>query len=487
MNNLRAAAVGLGLADLLIPRSGHSQIPTFQSQAEVASSLQPVPVDSIPEFGTFFLLSGQLDESLPSIPLPYDLYHGTEPVYALDSENSVFLIADSPEDYAALMEAYFNGRNRSLVNGRLMSLSDTGMDEESLLVSNSFSTNDLWLEITAFTNNTAALVIHRPWNDTNVAHDLFYTANLSSPEGWNFRLRCVSTNVLVPDLCGPQGFFRLGQTNGNLTVTTNATPLQLAQLLVPPWVTIANATYTGAVAARGTFAGGNGCGLPIDSGVILSSGPITNALGPNNDSGFTARTNLSSDLGQPNDSDLDGLVGGGPTHDAAVLEFDIISTNSFTLQFRYIFASEEYPEYISTSGGYNYNDPMAIFVSTNRVGTNWNNSITNDIALVPGTTNVPISVNTINGGGYSLVDLTVDPASNPQFYRDNHDPDNSPLPAYAARAQVFNIQYDGTTVLLMAQKLISAGVTNHVKIAIADYNDAYYDSAVFITAQTPCP
>jgi len=62
MNNLRAAAVGLGLAALLIPRSGHSQIPTFQSQAEVASSLQLVPVDSIPEFGTFFLLSGQLDE-----------------------------------------------------------------------------------------------------------------------------------------------------------------------------------------------------------------------------------------------------------------------------------------------------------------------------------------------------------------------------------------------------------------------------------------
>jgi hypothetical protein len=62
MNNLRAAAVGLGLAALLIPGSGHSQIPTFQSQAEVASSLQLVPVDSIPDFGTFLLLSGQLDE-----------------------------------------------------------------------------------------------------------------------------------------------------------------------------------------------------------------------------------------------------------------------------------------------------------------------------------------------------------------------------------------------------------------------------------------
>ena len=32
------------------------------------------------------------------------------------------------------------------------------------------------------------------------------------------------------------------------------------------------------------------------------------------------------------------------------------------------------------------------------MGTNWINSITNDFALMPGTTNVPVSVNTINGG-----------------------------------------------------------------------------------------
>jgi len=418
---------------------------------------------------------------LPSIPLPYDLYHGTEPVYALDAANSVFLIADSPEDYAALMEAFFNNRNRSLVNGRLMSLSDTGMDEESLLVSNSFSTNDLWLEITAFTNSTAALVIHRPWNDTNIAHDLYYSTNLSSPLGWNYLLRSASTNVLVPDLCDPQGFFRLGQTNGDLTVTTNPTPLQLAQLLVPPWVTVANATYRGEDAARGTFTGGNGCGLPIDSGVILSSGDITNAIGPNNDS--MAETPFYTYI-YNGDPDLEKLVGVGTNHtyDAAVLEFDIISTDSFILQFQHIYASEEYPEWIGQ-----YNDPMAIFVSTNRVGTNWINSITNDIALVPGTTNVPVSVNTINGGcvGDARTNHVSSP-TNPQYYVDNHDPDLSAVPPYAAAAPVFNIQYDGTTVLLTAQKLISANVTNHIKIAIADYDDPDYDSAVFIKTWSPC-
>ena len=87
----------------------------------------------------------------------------------------------------------------------------------------SYSTNDLWLEITAFTNNTAALVIHRPESDTSLSHDLYYTTNLAAPIQWSFAMRCVYTNVLVPNLCSPQGFFRLGpDTNGDLTVSISA-------------------------------------------------------------------------------------------------------------------------------------------------------------------------------------------------------------------------------------------------------------------------
>ncbi|MGB8369560.1 MAG: choice-of-anchor L domain-containing protein [Limisphaerales bacterium] len=43
------------------------------------------------------------------------------------------------------------------------------------------------------------------------------------------------------------------------------------------------------------------------------------------------------------------------------------------------------------------------------------------------------------------------------------------------------------TVLLTAQTNISANVAYHIKIAVADYGDDWYDSAVFITAaQMPC-
>jgi hypothetical protein len=39
------------------------------------------------------------------------------------------------------------------------------------------TTNDLWLEIDAATNGTAALLIHPPWYITNGVYDLLYTTN----------------------------------------------------------------------------------------------------------------------------------------------------------------------------------------------------------------------------------------------------------------------------------------------------------------------
>lgn len=65
----------------------------------------------------------------------------------------------------------------------------------------------------------------------------------------------------------------------------------------------------------------------------------------------------------------------------------------------------------------------------------------------------------------------------------------SNIHAHTASAPVYDLQYDGlTTSLLTAPKSISANVTYHVKIAIADYSDAQLDSAVFIKTQSfTCP
>jgi hypothetical protein len=295
------------------------------------------------------------------------------------------------------------------------------------------------------------------------------------------------------------GFHYYAGASGDLSVSTNYTALELVKLLVPvsAWDSISNATNIGAVEARGVFTNGFLAGFPLNYGVILSTGYITNAIGPNNDSGFTAGgagtnyPNGPSNLGQHDDSDLNQLVGTDPKYDAAVLEFDITPTNSFTLQFRYIFASEEYPEYIGNENS-GYNDPMAIFVTTNEDGANWVCNVTNDLAVVPGLTNVPISVNNINGGYTNSYSGAHVAPTNVQYYVDNHDPDNqdspnltySSVPPYAAPVPVYNLQYDGFTTLQTVQTNLSAHVTYHIKIAIEDYLDPVWDSAVFI--ESPC-
>jgi hypothetical protein len=302
---------------------------------------------------------------------------------------------------------------------------------------------------------------------------LYYTTNLAPPVDWRFKMRCVYTNALVAPVCDAQGFFTLGRTNGDLTVTTNVTPLQMAQMLVPSWVTVSNATYTGALEACGTFAGGHGCGLPIENGVILSSGPVSQAVGPNDNNGGNSGTNL----GASGDPDLDTLTGGGPTHDAAVLEFDLISpSNSIT--FEYVFASEEYPEWIEA-----YNDPLGIFVSTNFDGTNW--LYATNLALVPGA-NVPVTVSTINGGCVGNAFGVPTSPTRPEYYVDNHDPEWLSASPCGIPTPAFNLQCDGMTLPLIARAAVSPGIRYHVKIVIADYGDSTYNSAVFMNRQSAC-
>lgn len=224
------------------------------------------------------------------------------------------------------------------------------------------------------------------------------------------------------------------------------TPQQLAQTFVGSGVTISNVQYTGANVAAGTFTGGVADGIGIESGVILSTGNIADAAGPN-----VADDTSTSNL-QPGDASLQALLPATQTsEDATVLEFDFVPTSN-RLVFRYVFASEEYNEFV----GQDYNDIFAFFLN----GQN--------IALIPNTTQ-PVSIDSVN--------LT----SNPSLYR-NNDPGDLPTPPYLT-------EYDGFTVVLTAQATVTPGVTHHIKLAISDVNDQVLDSAVFFEAASfaaPC-
>jgi len=224
-----------------------------------------------------------------------------------------------------------------------------------------------------------------------------------------------------------------------LQVDGAVTAEELAQLLVGNGVTISNVDLNCPTGAFGTFNGEN-TNLGLGSGILLTSGSINNAVGPNNVGG--ASTSLST----PGDADLDAITLGG-TQDACVLEFDFIPFAD-EVTFNYVFGSEEYLEYVGS-----FNDGFALFISGPGITGQQN------IALIPGTP-TPVTINNVNN------------VSNSAYYVDNGS--GTPVDPEST------VQYDGFTVVLTASATVIPCQTYHLKIAVADALDTALDSGVFI-------
>ncbi len=238
--------------------------------------------------------------------------------------------------------------------------------------------------------------------------------------------------------------------HGAITVTTSSDADVLANEILGTGVHIVpgSPTYTGASAASGLFANGLASGIGIESGVILTSGYAVLAEGGN------VSDSASGANGLPGDADLDAtLPAGDVTYDATVLEFDFTSAGG-DLSVTYIFASEEYNEYVNS----HFSDVCCFFLD----GVN--------IALIPGS-DTPVCANTVNGGGPAYGTN----ASHPQWFNNNDLNDGGPF---------FDFEYDGFTDVFTAQALGLGTGTHHIKLAIADAGDGLADSAVLIETRS---
>lgn len=222
-------------------------------------------------------------------------------------------------------------------------------------------------------------------------------------------------------------------------------------VLLGEGVSVSNIRFTGDNRSRGTFNSFQS-NIGIEEGLILSTGRVYNAIGPNNSEGLDG----SEQFGSQGDGDLSSLVG-GDTYDASVLEFDFVPLSD-SVVFNYVFASEEYIEFVKDQ----YYDVFGFFLSgPGIVGPFTNNAI--NVALIPGTTN-PVNINDVNH------------LDNSQYYIDNGD-------GTAAFSQFSNVrvtQFDGFTVKMRAVLYVQSCERYHIKLAIADVNDEDYDSAVFL-------
>ena len=224
-----------------------------------------------------------------------------------------------------------------------------------------------------------------------------------------------------------------------ITVSGGQTAQQLADQLAGPNITVTNAQLTGGGVASGNFSGTN-TNLGFDSGVVLSTGNVTSSEGPNDE------TDSGENLNEPGTAQMTALVATANSFDAVTLEFDF-EVQSSLIQFNYVFASEEYPEYAPPNNS-GFNDVFAFYISGPGITGEEN------IALVPNSTS-PVTINNIN------------PVTNSQYYVDNT---NGP-----------DVQFDGFTTILEAKRSnLTPCETYHLKLVIADGGDGLYNSAVFL-------
>ncbi len=234
-----------------------------------------------------------------------------------------------------------------------------------------------------------------------------------------------------------------------INVSTNSTAQQLVQnILVGSGISTSNITFTGSNLSIGSFSNGNSTNIGMDEGIILSTGKVIDIIGPNSLPNTQTNTLGSSD------PQLAALIPNYAVYDAVALEFDFVPMSD-TIRFQYVFASEEYQEWV----GSGYNDVFGFFVTgADPSGGNYTNR---NLAIVPGTSNTIVSINTVNNGAFGG-----GPCNNCSYFVDN--------------TGGTTIEFDGFTVVLTSWLVVTPCTSYHIKLALGDGGDHSYDSGVFL-------
>ena len=239
----------------------------------------------------------------------------------------------------------------------------------------------------------------------------------------------------------------------NISVDEGYTPQDLVEdvLINSTCANVFNVSVSGGNFATGEksygYFDGTGTTFPFQNGIILSTGKINNAPGPN--------SYLSDDggnMGWNGDPDLNDALGLSNTFNATILEFDFIPLGN-KISFDYIFSSEQYLSSPS-SNQCNFTDGFAFLLKRN------GDLSYENLAVIPGTT-TPVKVNTVRGPG------TICPPANAAYF-DAFNDVNHPT------------NFNGQTKVLTAQSDVIPGETYHIKLVIADEGNHRYDSAIFL-------
>ncbi|SNR71728.1 choice-of-anchor L domain-containing protein, partial [Lutibacter flavus] len=196
--------------------------------------------------------------------------------------------------------------------------------------------------------------------------------------------------------------------------------------------------------------------FPIDEGLIFTTGRIDSAEGANDTGSKTDAMNSKA-----SDPDLASITG-RTMYDASVLEFEFVPKGTM-VEFKFVFASEEYLEYVETK----FNDAFGFFLSGPGINGTYTNNAVNLAELPNGDA---VTVNNIHSAGTNVDNVTFGP-KNETYYI------NSPSGSTT-------MQYDGMTTVLTASYTVVPNTTYKIKMAIADASDQKWDAGVFLKAKS---
>jgi len=239
-------------------------------------------------------------------------------------------------------------------------------------------------------------------------------------------------------------FLQVQFAKGQLIVSNALTPQQLAQLISGQGVKILNPVVHCGVNGYGKY-NATSSNLNISEGLLLTSGTIYNAVGPNN---VGNKTTFFGAQNTPSTYTLLNNYTGKTTWEYCEFEFDIIPQGD-TIKFDFVFASEEYEEWV----GSQYNDVFGFFISGPGITGDPGVGIYHNIALLPSSTTA-VTINNVNQN------------INTTYYHNNNNG--------------ASVQYDGFTRGLKAISKVTPCNTYHLKLVVADVSDKLWDSGVFI-------
>ena len=253
----------------------------------------------------------------------------------------------------------------------------------------------------------------------------------------------------------------------------NVPPLQpdniVSNVFLGNGVDLLNSKFSGSDVAVGVFDNAQSA-IGLESGIVLSTGIATNVNTPNSSTTISGSTSAESVV----DAALEALAGVSVV-DIAKFELEFIPSSDL-LSFRYVFASEEYPNFVCGSR----NDVFGFFITGPKPGGGRYEG--ENIANIPDPKNpgqfldLPVTVNSVNGGepgtlaDGGLCDQANESLEFSQYYnrvQENVEP-------------VFNAYLD----IFTAQALVIPCETYIIEIAIGDGGDPIKDSAVFLEGRS---